>query len=85
MEYKNIDIYNATNYMHEYKIILNDYNLHVGLIGRFFDKLFGTRKYCNIEKYLEHAYNLSWVDAAEILRNSGNDKDIFCPHKKKHK
>ena len=82
-KYTNIEIYNATNYMQEYDILLQDYNLNVGWIGRFFDKLFGSNKYNNIEKQLEHNYNLSWVKSAEILHSAGKDKYIFYPFKKK--
>lgn len=79
MKYTEIEIYNAKNYMQEYKNVLEDYNLHVGWLSRFFNKLFGISAYVDIEKYLKHEYNLDYVQASQILYYSGNKDCIFDP------
>lgn len=77
----NEEIYNAKKYMLEYKALLDDYNLDVGLIGRFFEKLFGTQKYRMIEERLQDYYNMSYSKALTILYETHNDQYVFNPFK----
>ena len=79
MIYTDIEIYNAQNYMNEYRILLEDYNLHVGWLGRIFNKLFGMNMHKNIQSYLKHEYNLDYIHAADILYNTDNKEYIFDP------
>lgn len=79
--YANESIYNAKQYMIEYKVLLDDYNLDVGIIGRFFEKLFGTQKYKIIEQRLQDYYNMSYTKAMTILYETHNDQYIFDPFK----
>ena len=79
MKYTDIDIYNAKNYMNEYRILLDDYNLHVGWLGRIFNKLFGTNTHNNIQEYLKHEYNIDHSDAVDILYSTDNKEYIFDP------
>lgn len=80
----NVDIQNAKQYMRDYEELLNAYNFDIGIIGRFFEKLFGTRKYNEIEKQLEcrYNYNMSYSKAITILYETKNEKYIFDPFKK---
>ena len=78
----NEDIRNAKQYMLEYKALLEDYNLDAGIIGRFFEKLFGTQKYTIIEKRLKDYYNMSYSKAMIILYETNNEQYIFNPFKK---
>lgn len=78
----NDDIRNAKRYMRDYKELLNAYNSDIGVIGRFFEKLFGSRKYSEIEKRLEYRYNMSYSKAMIILYETKNEKYIFDPFKK---
>ena len=68
-------------YMIEYKALLDDYNLDIGLIGRFFEKLFGTQKYRMIEERLQDYYNMSYSKALTILYETHNDQYVFNPFK----
>ena len=77
--YTNNDIYNAKQYMIEYKSLLDDYNLDIGILGRFFEKLFGTQKYTIIEKKLQYDYNMSYNKALIILYATNNEQYIFNP------
>ena len=77
----NEEIYNAKQYMIEYKALLDDYNLDVGLIGRFFEKLFGTQKYRIIEERLKEHYEMSYSKALTILYETHNDQYVFNPFK----
>jgi len=75
----NEEIYNAKQYMYEYKMLLDDYNLDIGIIGRFFEKLFGTSKYKNIELKLEEYYGLTYSKALIILYETHNEQYVFNP------
>ena len=75
----NESIYNAKQYMLEYKALLDDYNLDIGIIGRFFEKLFGTPKYRNIELRLQEYYGLTYSKALEILYDTHNEEYVFNP------
>ena len=77
----NESIYNAKQYMIEYKALLDDYNLNVGIIGRFFEKLFGTQKYRIIEEKLQDYYDMSYIKAMIILYETHNDEYVFNPFK----
>lgn len=75
----NEEVYNAKQYMIEYKALLDDYNLDVGIIGRFFEKLFGTQKYRIIEEKLQDYYNMSYIKAMTILYETHNDQYVYNP------
>ena len=74
-------ISNARLYMQEYKSLVIEHNINTGKIGRFFEKIFGTSAYVNIEKYLQNKYNLTYSKASEILYYTNNDKYIYDPYK----
>ena len=77
MNYNTDDISNAKQYMLDYKALVDIHNLNVGLIGRFFEKIFGTSAYTDIEEYLQNKYNLTYYKAMEILYYANNQKHIY--------
>lgn len=82
MNYNTDDISNAKQYMLDYKALVDIHNLNAGLIGRFFEKIFGTSAYTDIEEYLQNKYSLSYYKALEILYYTNNDKDVYNPFSK---
>ena len=81
MNYTEDDTLNAKVYMMEYKFLDETYKLNTGIIGRFFEKIFGTSAYADIEEYLQNKYNLSYYKATEVLYYTNNDKYIYNPFK----
>ena len=81
MNYTEDDTLNAKVYMMEYKFLDDTHKLNAGFIGRFFEKLFGTSAYKDIEEYLQNKYNLSYYKATKILYYTNNDKYIYNPFK----
>ena len=77
----NDEIYDAKKYMIEYKALLDDYNLDIGIIGRFFEKLFGTQKYYYIELQLQKLYGMTYNKALTILYETHNEQYVFNPFK----
>lgn len=77
----NEEIYTAKKYMVDYKALLDDYNLDIGLIGRFFEKLFGTQKYSTIEIYLNELYGMTYNKALQILYDVHQENYVFNPFK----
>lgn len=81
MNYNTDDALTAKVYMMEYKFLDDTHKLNAGFIGRFFEKLFGTSAYADIEEYLQNKYNLSYYKATEVLYYTNNDKYIYNPFK----
>ena len=79
MNYTEDDTLNAKVYMMEYKFLDDTHKLNAGFIGRFFEKIFGTSAYTDIEEYLQNKYSLSYYKALEILYYTNNDKDVYNP------
>ena len=75
------DIFNAKIYMMEDKFLDEIHKLNAGIIGRFFEKIFGTSAYADIEECLKNKYNLSYCEAKDVLYYSNNDKYIYNPFK----
>jgi hypothetical protein len=67
----------AKIYMYEYKYLIEWHKIEIGIIGRFFEKLFGTDFYSNLEITLCNEYHINWYDAYEILVKSKNEKYIY--------
>ena len=82
MNYNTDDTLTAKVYMMEYKFLDETHKLNTGIIGRFFEKIFGTSAYTDIEEYLQNKYNLSYYKALEILYYTNNDKDVYNPFSK---
>lgn len=82
-KYTNKDIHFAKLYMQAYEALLDIHEIDIGIIGRFFEKLFGTNKYTKIEKRLKEWYNLTYNEAYTILDYTGNKEYIFDPFLKK--
>lgn len=81
MNYNTDDTLTAKVYMMEYKFLDETHKLNTGIIGRFFEKIFGTSAYTDIEEYLQNKYNLSYYKATEVLYYTNNDKYIYNPFK----
>ena len=81
MNYNKDDILCAKVYMLEYKYLDDIHKLNAGIIGRFFERIFGTPTYADIEEYLQNKYNLSYYKASEVLYYTNNDKYIYDPYK----
>ena len=81
INYNTDDALNAKVYMIEYKFLDETHKLNAGIIGRFFEKIFGTSAYTDIEEYLQNKYNLSYYKATEVLYYTNNDKYINNPFK----
>ena len=79
MNYNTDDALTAKVYMMEYKFLDETHKLNTGIIGRFFEKIFGTSAYTDIEEYLQNKYNLSYYKATEVLYYTNNDKYIYNP------
>ena len=79
-KYTKDDIFNAKIYMMEYKFLDEIHKLNAGIIGRFFEKIFGTSAYADIEECLKNKYNLSYCEAKDVLYYSNNDKYIYNPY-----
>ena len=60
-KYTKDDIFNAKIYMMEYKFLDEIHKLNAGIIGRFFEKIFGTSAYADIEECLKNKYNLPLI------------------------
>lgn len=80
-KYTKDDIFNAKIYMMEYKFLDEIHKLNAGIIGRFFEKIFSTSAYADIEECLKNKYNLSYCEAKDVLYYSNNDKYIYNPFK----
>jgi len=78
-QYNKNDVSIAKSYMNEYKFLVDIHKLNIGFIGRFFEKLFGTSVYTNIEAELERKYNLTYYRVIKVLYYTNNDKYIYDP------
>ena len=72
MEVTSDNIMKAKAYMYEYKARVEIHKVDIGFIGRFFEKLFGTNFYSDLEIYMRNTYKMSWIQAYEILLMSNN-------------
>jgi len=63
--------------MYEYKARIETHKVDLGFIGRFFEKLFGTDFYSNLEIQMIDNYGMTWIQAYEILLNSNNKDKIY--------
>jgi len=77
--HSNEEISNAKKYMIEYEALVESGKSDMGLIGRFFAKLFGTSMYSDIEKYLYRKYNMNYGKALTILYESYNQNFVYNP------
>lgn len=77
------EIYKAKQYMQAYESLIDMHDIDIGIIGRFFEKLFGTNKYSQIETMLKEWYSLTYNEAYTILDYTGNKEYIFDPFLKK--
>jgi len=77
MELTKDNIMKAKAYMYEYKARVETHKVNLGFIGRFFEKLFGTDFYSDLEIYMVNNYNMCWVQAYEILFRSNNKDKIY--------
>ena len=77
MELTQDNILKAKAYMYEYKARIETHKVDLGFIGRFFEKLFGTDFYSNLEIQMMDSYGMTWIQAYEILLNSNNKDKIY--------
>jgi len=77
MELTQDNILKAKAYMYEYKARIETHKVDLGFIGRFFEKLFGTDFYSNLEFQMMDNYGMTWIQAYEILLNSNNKDKIY--------
>ena len=77
MEVTTDNILKAKAYMYEYKARVETHKVDIGFIGRFFENLFGTDFYSDLEIYMRNTYKMSWVQAYEILLMSNNKDKIY--------
>jgi len=77
MELTQDNILKAKAYMYEYKARIETHKVDLGFIGRFFEKLFGTNFYSNLEIQMVDNYGMTWIQAYEILLNSNNKDKIY--------
>lgn len=71
------NILKAKAYMYEYKALIEIHKVDLGFIGRFFEKLFGTDFYLNLEIDMLNKYGIDWTQAYEILVRSNNKDKIY--------
>ena len=77
MELTTDNILKAKAYMYEYKALIETHKVDLGFIGRFFEKLFGTNFYSNLEIQMVDNYGMTWIQAYEILLRSNNKDKIY--------
>ena len=77
MELTTDNILKAKAYMYEYKVRIETHKVDLGFIGRFFEKLFGTDFYSNLEIQMVDKYGMTWIQAYEILVKSNNKDKIY--------
>lgn len=77
MELTQDNILKAKAYMYEYKARIETHKVDLGFIGRFFEKLFGTDFYSNLEIQMVDNYGMTWIQAYEILLKSNNKDKIY--------
>ena len=77
----NEEVYYAKQYMNDYKSLVEDYKRDMGIIGRFFAKLFGTNMYHEIENDLYNKYGMEYSQALTILYESYNSDYVYNPFK----
>ena len=77
MELTQDNILKAKAYMYEYKARIETHKVDLGFIGRFFEKLFGTDFYSNLEIQMVDNYGMTWIQAYEILLRSNNKDKIY--------
>lgn len=77
MEVTTDNIMKAKAYMYEYKARIETHKVDLGFIGRFFEKLFGTDFYSNLEIQMVDNYGMTWIQAYEILLRSNNKDKIY--------
>ena len=77
MELTQDNILKAKAYMYEYKARIETHKVDLGFIGIFFEKLFGTDFYSNLEIQMMDSYGMTWIQAYEILLNSNNKDKIY--------
>ena len=77
MELTTDNIMKAKAYMYEYKARIETHKVDLGFIGRFFEKLFGTDFYSNLEIQMVDNYGMTWIQAYEILLRSNNKDKIY--------
>ena len=77
MELTQDNILKAKAYMYEYKARIETHKVDLGFIGRFFEKLFGTDFYSNLEIQMIDNYGMTWIQAYEILIKSNNKDKIY--------
>ena len=79
--YSNDDVINAQEYMSDYKSLVKKYKQDLGLIGRFFAKIFGTNMYHDIENNLYFKYGMDYCKALTILYNAHKADYVYSPFK----
>ena len=77
MEVTTDNILKAKAYMYEYKARVETHKVDIGFLGIFFEKLFGTNFYSDLEIYMKNTYGMSWVEAYEVLFRSNNKDKIY--------
>lgn len=77
MELTTDNIMKAKAYMYEYKARIETHKVDLSFIGRFFEKLFGTDFYSNLEIQMVDNYGMTWIQAYEILLRSNNKDKIY--------
>ena len=77
MELTQDNILKAKAYMYEYKARIETHKVDLGFIGNFFEKLFGTNFYSNLEIQMMDSYGMTWIQAYEILLKSDNKDKIY--------
>ena len=77
MEATTDNILKAKSYMYEYKMRVETHKNDIGFIGRFFEKLFGTDFYSNLDIDMYTEYRMKWIDAYEILSKTHNNHIIY--------
>jgi len=79
--YSNNDISDAIEYMDDYKRLVNQYKQDMGIIGRFFAKIFGTTMYHDIEDKLYSKYGMDYYKALKILYEAHKADYVYSPFK----
>ena len=67
----------AKTYMYEYKYLVECHKIKIGIIGRLFEKIFGTDFYGDLEIKLYDEYHMNWFDAYNILIKTNNKNYIY--------
>lgn len=67
-------LYDALKFYNEYDDAIKTHKMYLGVIGRFFEKIFGDDGFrAELTRSLEKKYSMSWGEMKYIINHSDYD------------